>query len=333
MTALIVSVAVPIALACRPHPFAWVSTPGARRRDDKCTDLGSPKDVLVALAIGAMVSAVGGCLSWLLVSLMDNAWLSQFLPPSVFAVSVAICAVMLAPPLFSHCVEWLSTKRLILILLVDALVIYAWATVDSWMTNNLLGAVMTVHGILVLQFRMSFLRLSLILLVIAVLYDAWQVYETANMVELAEASLPTQPSAPVTSLPTPAEASERALSVPGVLLVPSGLALHSTWTYFLGMGDVLIVGVMVVTAARVGRRVGSRVPFFAALTGFAVAISVTVVVADYFRAAQPALIFIVPACAGGVMVCARCSGYWDDLKKPVYGSEMLTPTVQQDLGK
>lgn len=190
-----------------------------------------------------------------------------------------------------------------------------WVMFDGWLFQDLLAAMMAALLILQFQFRASFLRLSLVLLVAAFLYDAWQVYGTGNMTEYAQAVMPAQEAAN----------QERVYGLPALFVIPDGLALDAKWVGMLGVGDVFVGGVMAVTALRVGRRVGTYASFYVLVAAYAASLLCAVLVIRQFHVAQPATIYIVPLCMGAVMLWAWLSGHWAELKKPAFGKELYAP--------
>ncbi|KAL1748691.1 signal peptide peptidase-domain-containing protein [Schizophyllum fasciatum] len=113
------------------------------------------------------------------------------------------------------------------------------------------------------------------------LYDIWWVFGTEVMVKVATS-----------------------LDVPIKLLWPKSLAFSGARGYtMLGLGDVVIPGVFVALALRydfhsAGRpRAPFAKPYFtAALTAYVLGLATTMAVMHTFKAAQPALLYLSPAC-------------------------------------
>ncbi|VAI42068.1 unnamed protein product [Triticum turgidum subsp. durum] len=83
----------------------------------------------------------------------------------------------------------------------------------------------------------------------------------------------------------------------------------------LGLGDIVIPGIFVVLALRfdISRGIKSRGYFNSAFLGYTAGLTVTIVVMNWFRAAQPALLYIVPGVIGFVAV--HC--LWNAEVKPL----------------
>jgi len=104
----------------------------------------------------------------------------------------------------------------------------------------------------------------------------------------------------------------KSFDAPIKLLFPTGDALRPY--SMLGLGDIVIPGIFVALALRfdVSRR---RQPqyFTSAFIGYAVGVILTIVVMNWFQAAQPALLYIVPAVIG--FLASHC--IWNGDIKPV----------------
>jgi len=77
----------------------------------------------------------------------------------------------------------------------------------------------------------------------------------------------------------------------------------------LGLGDIVIPGIFVALALRfdVSRGIKNRY-FNSAFLGYTVGLTVTIIVMNWFQAAQPALLYIVPGVIGFVAVHCLWNG-------------------------
>uniref|UniRef100_A0A453GNM9 Minor histocompatibility antigen H13 n=2 Tax=Aegilops tauschii TaxID=37682 RepID=A0A453GNM9_AEGTS len=77
----------------------------------------------------------------------------------------------------------------------------------------------------------------------------------------------------------------------------------------LGLGDIVIPGIFVALALRfdVSRNIKNRY-FNSAFLGYTAGMTVTIVVMNWFQAAQPALLYIVPGVTGFVAVHSLWNG-------------------------
>jgi len=229
------------------------------------------------------------------------------------ALAYVLFLLVLLTPQVLRSLTWMTPLRGALVGVLCAAIFLAWVLVDSWITFNLMVVLVLVLMALILQQRISFLRLSLILFFLAVLYDAWQVYGTGNMVEVA------------TNMKPVIGAAERQFSIPAMLLLPDSLSLTPQRYGVLGGGDVVVFSILAVSAARFGRKIGSWMPVVLAFAGFAVAMIVSSLVVWYSQSGQPATIYIVPLCALPVMLYARWKGNFDLLSVPFYEPAAAAP--------
>lgn len=324
---LIVALTALLAVTVVRHPSA--ASIAARAKlddkeviDDTKDDVGSRGKLIKILLVGVAVSIGMSCMLGLMVWLMHVGWLIRFggwltsvVSPLFILVSFVILMVVVPTFRFVGCFSWLTKWRLVPIVIVQLVVVALWIKFDWWAIQDLLATMVVITLILGFQFRASFLRLSLVLLVAAFLYDAWQVYGTGNMISYAEAVMPVQETA----------LHARTYGIPALFVIPQGFSQHAQWAGLLGVGDVFIGGTMAVTALRVGRKVGTRAPFYALVAAYAVSLLCTDLAIRQFHVAQPATIYIVPLCMGAVMLWALLSGHWAELKKPAFGKELYAP--------
>lgn len=322
--AAVALVAVMLALTCKYHPRTqFIILPDYDQNDDPTdtsdqmvSDVKSKRDLL---NIGAIALGIVLGMSLVLVAITHAEYFSAILQPlvrlfedfdqnTVIAVIVAIILLFQAPGLLGTCFTWITPWRRVGIAAVFVGVYIAWISIDSWVTLDLIAAVLCISTILMFQPRISFLRLSLILLIGAFLYDAVQVYGTGNMESLARAATPT------------IGASERELMIPMLFIIPRDLSFESFG--LLGLGDVVVLGVMAVAAARLGKKIGSRMPLVLTFAGFAVAMTVCYAVMWHFKLAQPATIYIVPLCALPVILYVWRRSEFSQLSMPFFGTQI-----------
>lgn len=328
---LIVALTALLAVTIVRHPSAASIAARAALRDkegidDTKDDVGSRNKLVKILLIGVVVSIGMSGILGLIVWLMDvewlirlAEWLASVISPLFILVLFIVWMVVVPVFRFVGCFSWLTKWRLVPVVIAQLLVVALWIKFDWWAIQNLLAAMAAAVMILAFQFRASFLRLSLVLLMAAFLYDAWQVYGTGNMMAYAEAVKPIQATA----------LQERVYGIPALFVIPEGFSQHAQWVGMLGVGDVFVGGVMAVTALRVGRRVDTRAPFYAVVVAYAASLLCADFVIRQFHVAQPATIYIVPLCMGAVMLWALSSGHWAELKKPAFGKELYAPEEQE----
>ncbi|XWS28379.1 hypothetical protein CRYUN_Cryun25bG0063700 [Craigia yunnanensis] len=164
----------------------------------------------------------------------------------------------------------------------------AWyASQKHWLANNILGLAFCIQGIEMLS--LGSFKTGAILLAGLFVYDIFWVFFTPVMVSVA-----------------------RSFDAPIKLLFPTADSARPF--SMLGLGDIVIPGIFVALALRfdVSRGKGSQY-FKSAFLGYTVGLVLTIVVMNWFQAAQPALLYIVPAVVG--FLAAHC--IWNGEVKPL----------------
>ncbi|THG05173.1 hypothetical protein TEA_006339 [Camellia sinensis var. sinensis] len=155
----------------------------------------------------------------------------------------------------------------------------AWyASQKHWLANNILGLAFCVQGIEMLS--LGSFKTGAILLAGLFVYDIFWVFFTPVMVSVA-----------------------KSFDAPIKLLFPTGDSARPF--SMLGLGDIVIPGIFVALALRfdVSRRKESQY-FKSAFLGYTAGLVLTIIVMNWFQAAQPALLYIVPAVIG--FLAAHC---------------------------
>jgi|GEM_PF-2750541 len=193
-----------------------------------------------------------------------------------------------------------------LLLLLDCSVLLAWAIWQGWLLVDLLAVLLVLLLLLALQPRLSFLRLSVSLALLAGLYDAVQVYGTGNMAHVAQQ---------VSNLHS---ASGKSVRLPLLLIIPSGWSGGAPPTAELGVGDLVISGLLVIVAARAAQRSCQPALYWAALGGFVCGLLGAWLAVRLTDSGQPATIYLVPAIVLAVCLAAWRTGNWQQLKAKPY---------------
>ena len=139
-----------------------------------------------------------------------------------------------------------------------------------WVANNVLGMAFSLQG--VEHLSLGTVQNGVILLCGLFFYDIFWVFCTPVMVSVA-----------------------KNFDAPIKLLFPKSLA--QTEFSMLGLGDIVIPGIMVAILLRYDlANNNGRVKYFVSgFAGYVVGIASTIVVMNVFKAAQPALLYIVPS--------------------------------------
>jgi minor histocompatibility antigen H13 len=171
-----------------------------------------------------------------------------------------------------------------------------------WFLNNIIGICFCLQGIE--RFSLGTYKIGAILLVGLFFYDIFWVFGTDVMVTVA-----------------------KKLDGPIKLLFPRSMAVSETTGYLkdlslLGLGDIVIPGFFLSILLRFDAHRANVIhphanfakPYFhSALFAYVCGLATTLFVMVYFNAAQPALLYLVPACLGSSLLCAAVKGELKEL--------------------
>lgn len=179
--------------------------------------------------------------------------------------------------------------RIDLVCLGISSVIGLWYLLKKhWIANNIFGLAFSLTGIEVLHLN-SF-PIGCILLGGLFVYDIFWVFGTDVMVTVA------------TSFEAPIK-----------LLFPMDFLEKGLWGKnfaMLGLGDIVIPGIFIALLLRFDCSKGkdSYIYFYTNYFAYLMGLVTTVVILHYFKSAQPALLYLVPACIGSALLTAVCKG-------------------------
>lgn len=193
---------------------------------------------------------------------------------------------------------------------------YFWK--KHWIANNIFGLAFSLNGVELLH--LNTVTTGCILLGGLFVYDIFWVFGTDVMVTVAKSF-----EAPI-KLIFPMDLLEKGLSA-------SNFAM-------LGLGDIVIPGIFIALLLRFDhsskKDKTSRVYFYSGFIAYFVGLVVTVLVMHAFKAAQPALLYLVPACLGTPITLALLRGELTELFKyednPEKSGE-TEKTVEEDEGE
>lgn len=185
-----------------------------------------------------------------------------------------------------------------------------------WITNNLLGMAFSIFGIEFLH--LASFKAGVILLSGLFIYDVFWVFATDVMTTVA-----------------------KSIDAPILLMFPQDL-LRNGWLGaskhgMLGLGDIVIPGIFVALLYRFDHYVGtpaaknakgakSRFYCWMVVFAYAFGLLITMGVMHYFKAAQPALLYLVPSCIILPLLMAICRGELHALWN--YSEEHLVETEE-----
>lgn len=160
-----------------------------------------------------------------------------------------------------------------------------------WLANNMLGLAFSLEGIEHLS--LGSVHVGCILLAGLFFYDIFWVFCTPVMVSVAKNF-----DAPIKLLfPRLVEAAAE------------GAATGKRPFSMLGLGDIVIPGIFVALILRYDVAHGFSSRYFqSAFGGYVLGLGTTIFVMNFFNAAQPALLYIVPAVLGCTFVHAWAAG-------------------------
>ncbi|XP_078361645.1 signal peptide peptidase-like isoform X2 [Oculina patagonica] len=171
---------------------------------------------------------------------------------------------------------------------------YLWK--KHWIANNIFGLAFSLNGVELLH--LNTVTTGCILLGGLFVYDIFWVFGTDVMVTVAKSF-----EAPI-KLIFPMDLLEKGLSA-------SNFAM-------LGLGDIVIPGIFIALLLRFDhskKDKASRVYFYSGFIAYFLGLVLTVLVMHTFKAAQPALLYLVPACLGTPITLALIRGEISELFK------------------
>ncbi|XP_055546993.1 minor histocompatibility antigen H13 [Wyeomyia smithii] len=176
---------------------------------------------------------------------------------------------------------------------IISLVIGIWYLIKKhWIANNLLGLAFAVNGVELLH--LNNIATGCILLGGLFFYDIFWVFGTNVMVTVAKSF-----EAPI-KLVFPQD------------LITNGLSASNFAV--LGLGDIVIPGIFIALLLRFDNSLKrkSNFYFYATFIAYFFGLLATIFVMHVFKHAQPALLYLVPACLGTPLLLALLKG---DIKK------------------
>ncbi|XP_070825026.1 minor histocompatibility antigen H13 isoform X2 [Chaetodon trifascialis] len=207
-----------------------------------------------------------------------------------------------------------DTKNLVCLLISS--VVGVWYLLKKhWIANNLFGLAFALNGVELLH--LNNVSTGCILLGGLFVYDVFWVFGTNVMVTVAKSF-----EAPI-KLVFPQDLLEKGLEA-------SNFAM-------LGLGDVVIPGIFIALLLRfdVSLKKNSRTYFYSSFLAYIFGLGLTIFVMHTFKHAQPALLYLVPACIGFPVIVALFKGEltemfsYESSEELLPGSPRLTsfPTV------
>uniref|UniRef100_A0AAY4D5C6 Histocompatibility (minor) 13 n=1 Tax=Denticeps clupeoides TaxID=299321 RepID=A0AAY4D5C6_9TELE len=176
-----------------------------------------------------------------------------------------------------------------LVCLAISSVVGVWYVLKKhWVANNLFGLAFALNGVELLH--LNNVSTGCILLGGLFVYDVFWVFGTNVMVTVAKSF-----EAPI-KLVFPQDLLERGLEA-------SNFAM-------LGLGDVVIPGIFIALLLRfdVSLKKNTRTYFYTSFLAYIFGLGLTIFVMHMYKHAQPALLYLVPACVGFPVLVALVKG-------------------------
>ncbi|XP_005098404.1 minor histocompatibility antigen H13 [Aplysia californica] len=153
---------------------------------------------------------------------------------------------------------------------------YLWK--KHWIANNLFGLAFSINGVELLS--LNRVSTGCILLGGLFVYDIFWVFGTNVMVTVAKSF-----EAPI-KLVFPQDLLEHGLSADNFAM--------------LGLGDIVIPGIFIALLLRfdLSLKRQSKLYFYAGFVAYCLGLGTTIFIMHFFKHAQPALLYLVPACLG-----------------------------------
>ncbi|XP_032074691.1 minor histocompatibility antigen H13 isoform X1 [Thamnophis elegans] len=181
-----------------------------------------------------------------------------------------------------------------LVCLVVSSVVGVWYLLRKhWIANNLFGLAFSLNGVELLH--LNNVSTGCILLGGLFIYDVFWVFGTNVMVTVAKSF-----EAPI-KLVFPQDLLEKGLEADNFAM--------------LGLGDIVIPGIFIALLLRfdISLKKNTHTYFYTSFVAYIFGLSVTIFIMHVFKHAQPALLYLVPACIGFPLLVALVKGEVTDL--------------------
>jgi len=180
--------------------------------------------------------------------------------------------------------------------ILSGLLLVWYSLTKHWIANNFIGLAFCVQGVSLIS--LGSYQTGCILLGGLFFYDIFWVFGTDVMVTVA-----------------------KSFDAPIKLVFPKNILTAAEYTFsMLGLGDIVIPGIFIALLLRYDlyrcqrdRVLYDNSYFKLTLTAYTVGLMTTIFVMHTFQAAQPALLYLVPACVGSSAACGYLLGDFGNL--------------------
>jgi minor histocompatibility antigen H13 len=178
-----------------------------------------------------------------------------------------------------------------------AIIAVWYGATKHWLANDILGVSFCIQAIEMMS--LGSYKNGIILLCGLFFYDIFWVFGTGFFMEEGNSVMVSV---------------AKNFDAPIKLLFPKHYPPQEKQFSMLGLGDIVIPGIFVALCCRYDARQGKDTSIFQyALGGYILGLGTTVFVMHVFQAAQPALLYIVPACIATSAAGAMAKGKFADL--------------------
>uniref|UniRef100_A0A803JKQ3 Histocompatibility minor 13 n=1 Tax=Xenopus tropicalis TaxID=8364 RepID=A0A803JKQ3_XENTR len=194
-----------------------------------------------------------------------------------------------------------------LVCLVISGVVGVWYLLKKhWIANNLFGLAFALNGVELLH--LNNVSTGCILLGGLFVYDIFWVFGTNVMVTVAKSF-----EAPI-KLVFPQDLLEKGLEANNFAM--------------LGLGDIVIPGIFIALLLRfdISLKKNSHTYFYTSFVAYVFGLALTIFVMHTFKHAQPALLYLVPACIGFPLLVALVKGEVTEMFSYESSAELLPHT-------
>jgi minor histocompatibility antigen H13 len=176
-------------------------------------------------------------------------------------------------------------RRSLVVLAFAAIVASFYLFNKHWLANNIIGLCFAIQGVQLLS--LPNYKTGCMLLGGLFFYDVFWVFGTDVMVTVA-----------------------KRFDAPIKLVFPQDIFDLSSKSSMLGLGDIVIPGILIALMLRLDDNLksGSRKYFLTTFFAYIAGLVATIYVMHVWKHAQPALLYLVPACRGAPFVVALLSG-------------------------
>ncbi|XP_014786568.1 minor histocompatibility antigen H13 isoform X2 [Octopus bimaculoides] len=238
---------------------------------------------------------------------INSPWISKLIPDSFPNKEYHLLFTQGKGENKEEVINYEFDRKDLVCLFVSCLIGLWYGLKKHWVANNLFGLAFAVNGVELLS--LNRVSTGCILLCGLFLYDIFWVFGTNVMVTVAKSF-----EAPI-KLVFPQDFLEKGLAADNFAM--------------LGLGDIVIPGIFIALLLRfdVSMKKGSRTYFYSSFLAYFLGLVATIFVMHVFKHAQPALLYLVPACIGVPISVALLRGeikelfsYEDHSDKPAVDS-------------